>query len=597
MTYLVTHPLRRCVSFILALFLTYFCLGKTAIAAPQTHTTFANNDNYYHSLAQDISTRKALTANTNKTYSEFATELKDVIEKDKSIAPFPTLLADSTGTTSYVWPISNSATPDEMNTSFGPRMNNDKWDFHDGIDLPDDCGTDVHAVANGTVVDAGNADSNNSSRHVVLKVNDSTDGDIYVYYLHLESIAVSSGSVSQGDVLGKVGKDNANYCHLHLELRRGNRQQISSYHPLRYLPYTNTPNFTAPTSARFNRQSNGLMAARLLFDASSRLEGDLERVEVDLKNGTTLLGTPRVVNFNDKTTIQEGNGDEFAFTNDIAVEGYQSSNMGPNGDNRNDLKYSIIVRNLPSDCNTLVARVYDVRGTHVVTSAAITVPNQTTIEESLNFEDGLTIPTGWTQIISTSGAGTSIANDATIAHGGTRSLRSTDNSNTESSSQQAGIEYDLPNNRFEWQVESWIRPSTLELSDDSNQVYLLDFLTEQGINPSVAARIRYYAPKSLFAEIVARRPDNIPGKENLAINSSKEAIITGTWRNWRLRLSRIGTRETKAVLYLDNEKKAELFWDSTAYEPSKVQVGIGRSFSKAKATVNTDDVLLTEKTL
>jgi hypothetical protein len=36
----------------------------------------------------------------------------------------------------YIWPLSKSTTPDKMNTSFGPRINRNKWDFHDGIDLP-----------------------------------------------------------------------------------------------------------------------------------------------------------------------------------------------------------------------------------------------------------------------------------------------------------------------------------------------------------------------------------------------------------------------------------------------------------------------------
>src|SRR5262245_25412381 len=31
----------------------------------------------------------------------------------------------------YIWPLSKSTTPDEMNTSFGPRINTNKWDFHD----------------------------------------------------------------------------------------------------------------------------------------------------------------------------------------------------------------------------------------------------------------------------------------------------------------------------------------------------------------------------------------------------------------------------------------------------------------------------------
>jgi hypothetical protein len=68
--------------------------------------------------------------------------------------------------------------------------------------------------------------------------------------------------------------------------------------PLHYLPYTDTANFTGPADARFNRQSNGQMAARLVFSAGSELEGDLVRVEVDLKNGPTLLAT-RQVSFDD----------------------------------------------------------------------------------------------------------------------------------------------------------------------------------------------------------------------------------------------------------------------------------------------------------
>jgi murein DD-endopeptidase MepM/ murein hydrolase activator NlpD len=55
----------------------------------------------------------------------------------------------------YVWPLSNSATPDKMNTSFGPRIKEDRWDFHDGIDLPAPGGTDVHAMRAGMVHHAG----------------------------------------------------------------------------------------------------------------------------------------------------------------------------------------------------------------------------------------------------------------------------------------------------------------------------------------------------------------------------------------------------------------------------------------------------------
>src|SRR4051794_20321890 len=100
------------------------------------------------------------------------------------------LASGSAGATPYVWPIGNSSTPDAMNTSFGSRVNFSKWDFHDGIDLPGACGTEVHAVATGTVVSFGDANPPTwSSRHVVIKVDDSAQGMVYVYYFHLQKYA------------------------------------------------------------------------------------------------------------------------------------------------------------------------------------------------------------------------------------------------------------------------------------------------------------------------------------------------------------------------------------------------------------------------
>ena len=46
-----------------------------------------------------------------------------------------------------------------MNTSYGPRIDADRWDFHDGIDLPAAVGTPVHAMADGVVHRAGPADN------------------------------------------------------------------------------------------------------------------------------------------------------------------------------------------------------------------------------------------------------------------------------------------------------------------------------------------------------------------------------------------------------------------------------------------------------
>lgn len=55
----------------------------------------------------------------------------------------------------YIWPLSKSTKPDEMNTSFGPHIDRNKWDFHDGIDLPAPIGTKVYTMRQGTVHRAG----------------------------------------------------------------------------------------------------------------------------------------------------------------------------------------------------------------------------------------------------------------------------------------------------------------------------------------------------------------------------------------------------------------------------------------------------------
>ena len=75
------------------------------------------------------------------------------------------------GPGSFIWPLGKSPdTPDEMNTSYGPRIDADRWDFHDGIDLPAAVGTPVYAMADGTVHRAGPADQCFGSTHIRLKV-------------------------------------------------------------------------------------------------------------------------------------------------------------------------------------------------------------------------------------------------------------------------------------------------------------------------------------------------------------------------------------------------------------------------------------------
>ena len=141
------------------------------------------------------------------------------------------------------------------------------------------------------------------------------------------------------------------------------------------------------------------MAARFVFGAASKLEGDLARVEVDLRRGTRVL-TTRIVDFDDKHTIVEGKGDHLLYVNDIGVEGYQKSNMVEH--HRADLTYGVLVRGIPKQCDALRARAIDVGG-HVATSELITVPDQTATDEFVDFEDGQLPPAGWVAVTSAGG--------------------------------------------------------------------------------------------------------------------------------------------------------------------------------------------------
>ena len=363
----------------------------------------------------------------------------------------------------YVWPLSNSTTPDEMNTSFGPRIDEDRWDFHDGIDLPAPIGTAIHAMRGGKVHHAGPAGSGGfSSRHVVVRVNDPTEGLVYNVYLHLASIdaaVVTGASVTQGQLIGTVGDDDATYPHLHMEFRKGTVKQIGSVHPLSYLPYADTTNFSPPVSDRFNRL-DAFMAARLLFGANSKLEGDLRRVEVDLRRGTRVL-TTRVVDFDDKSTIVEGKGDPSATSMTSASRDIKSPTWSSTAGRISPTAFSSGVSR--SQCDGLLARAIDVGG-NVATSEVIAVPNQTAIDEFVDFEDGQLPPAGWATVTSAGGSGTSVSIDASAAHSGTRGLLCIDDSTTEASTQRAGIEYPLPPGRFEWRAEGWFNPTKLELA-------------------------------------------------------------------------------------------------------------------------------------
>jgi hypothetical protein len=181
--------------------------------------------------------------------------------------------------------------------------------------------------------------------------------------------------------------------------------------------------------------------------------------------------------------------------------------------------------------------------------------------------------------------------EAAAARSGTRGLRCADDSITEANPQRAGIAYALPPGRFEWRAQAWFNPIDLGL-DPGQAIYLLYFLS--GTSLSVAARIRNDGG-TLRAGLVAKKPDGtlVPDEGGI--------ITAGRWRRWRLELLRVATRETTAILYLDDggrmAEQARLNWDSTDREPATLCAGIGFSSAGAAATVLLDELWLTDSEL
>jgi len=95
--------------------------------------------------------------------------------------------------------------------------------YHSGCDFAVKTGTEVLAVADGTV-----ANANWGKSYGTQIVEDLGDGTFFIY-AHLSKSLVKPGDkVSKGQVIGKSGNTgNSSGPHLHVELRNGPRWSTS----------------------------------------------------------------------------------------------------------------------------------------------------------------------------------------------------------------------------------------------------------------------------------------------------------------------------------------------------------------------------------
>jgi hypothetical protein len=504
------------------------------------------------------------------------------------------------GAGSFIWPLGKSCSvPNEMNTSYGPRIDADRWDFHDGIDLPAPVSTPVHAMADGVVHRAGPADQVFGSTHVRLKVVDPTDGqnDLFLVYLHLDSIAagvIPGAQVKQGDIIGAVGQEDATYPHLHFEFRKGGPEQVHSVHPLHYLPYLNKANFRKLRldCCNFYRDDGDKRMVRLRFDVANRREGDLQGVDVEL-TGEGLDPRKLHVDFDDRDTIVSDKGDQHAFNEQgVAVEGYQKSNL--KGEGLNDLHYGVLVKDITREFKSVKLQVLDVKNGNPK-SAEFSLPTLDTGKKPINsragFEERETFPPpGWKLSVLSSNI---CRPDETAKLTGSRGLLCQDLQSVQGALIRAGLRFALPVDRspvrpMSWRLRADIKPAELQMNRGL-AIHPLAFLV--GGNVVAAACLRKISSGEIVAGVLIRSAD---GRFRERIDVIEGKISTDDPIGWDLELLRVGTRQTTAVLRLKNSVVARINGDTTSIEPDSGCVGILHRHDGLRITLHVDQLLLTE---
>jgi murein DD-endopeptidase MepM/ murein hydrolase activator NlpD len=125
--------------------------------------------------------------------------------------------APRAGKGGLVWPVNGPVT-----SGFGPRWGR----MHTGIDISAGTGTPIRAAKAGTVISAGG----NGGYGLAVIIDHG--GGFSTLYAHMSSMAVGGGSVSQGEVIGRVGcTGSCTGPHLHFETRVGGSPQ----NPMGYL--------------------------------------------------------------------------------------------------------------------------------------------------------------------------------------------------------------------------------------------------------------------------------------------------------------------------------------------------------------------------
>ncbi|MFI0775891.1 M23 family metallopeptidase [Streptomyces sp. NPDC021212] len=167
--------------------------------------------------ARDLAAQKKAEAAAKKKAAEAKAEAeKEAAAKAAAAKAAAAKAAAAKAASGWVLPVASYT----LTAGFGQA--GDLWSAdHTGQDFAAPTGTPVKALHSGTITQAGWAGS--YGYRIVLKLDDGTE----LWFCHLSSMVVTSGKVSAGETIGRVGATgNVTGPHLHLEVRPGGGSPI-----------------------------------------------------------------------------------------------------------------------------------------------------------------------------------------------------------------------------------------------------------------------------------------------------------------------------------------------------------------------------------
>jgi hypothetical protein len=158
---------------------------------------------------------------------------------------------------------------------------------------------------------------------------------------------------------------------------------------------------------------------------------------------------------------------------------------------------------------------------------------------------------------------------------------------------RAGLRFALPVNRspirpMSWRIRADIQPAEVQMSR-GQVIHPLAFLN--GDKVVAAACLRKIRNDELIAGVLIRSADGL-FRERIDVNEG-EIFRDGPVR-WQLELLRVGTRQTTAVVRLNDIVVTRINGDTERVEPDAACVGILHRHSGLQIRLHVDQLLLTE---